>query len=408
MCDLPHGNIYVRLPTGYSELNEHELLELFKPFGEIDSFRLNKPVGVGQPHCLIRYTHPASAANAIHTLNGTYLDGQPIVVKLADADVVPKVQSGQIPSEWVYCRGLPHLYTKEDVISMFLPFLPILDMKIFPSTESYRGTGALLQLESLAKAAAAITALNGCIPPGGSQPMLARFADSPSEKAAKAARKERVGMKGAVTQPVAPVFGQSALADQLQRQIMDLTLCQVGQFGGDIPTSVLQSSLLRASGNSSSESVFSESGPIGWALQPGAIAPSNGHQGRGCSIYIKGMPEDADKLWMYEKFARFGAILSVRILIDEMTCKSNGIGFVNFATPEAARAAQETMNGISTGDKLLHVMVQQGPQPLNGKGAATPTRLSSNVHPTLVPQLSVGAVLPDGAMPHNYYAMLTL
>jgi RNA recognition motif-containing protein len=91
-----------------------------------------------------------------------------------------------------------------------------------------------------------------------------------------------------------------------------------------------------------------------WAGAP----PARPHGGAGCSIYIKGMPEDADKLWLYEKFSRFGGILSVRVLLDEHTGRCNGIGFVNFTDPEGARAAHETMNGVSMGERLLHVMVQ--------------------------------------------------
>jgi len=90
------------------------------------------------------------------------------------------------------------------------------------------------------------------------------------------------------------------------------------------------------------------------AAQP----PMKPHGGQGCSIYIKGMPEDADKLWLYEKFSRFGGILSVRILLDEHTGRCNGIGYVNFTDPEGARDAHETMNGVNMGERLLHVMVQ--------------------------------------------------
>jgi RNA recognition motif-containing protein len=35
-----------------------------------------------------------------------------------------------------------------------------------------------------------------------------------------------------------------------------------------------------------------------------------------------------------------------------------GIGFVNYVSADAARLAQESMNGISMGDRLLHVLVQ--------------------------------------------------
>lgn len=94
----------------------------------------------------------------------------------------------------------------------------------------------------------------------------------------------------------------------------------------------------------------------------------------------------------YEKFARFGGISSVRVLVDEQSGKCNGagygvaaaprsrcpppapcstrlplprpaalpagIGFVNYVAANAALLAQEAMNGVSMGDRLLHVMVQ--------------------------------------------------
>ena len=100
---------------------------------------------------------------------------------------------------------------------------------------------------------------------------------------------------------------------------------------------------------------------------------SNRTTGQGCSIYIKGMPEDADKLWLYEKFSRFGGIISVRVLLDEHSGRCNGIGFVNYTDPEGARAAHETMNGVSMGERLLHVMVQS-----HGAGRNSGGRLSNN------------------------------
>jgi len=107
----------------------------------------------------------------------------------------------------------------------------------------------------------------------------------------------------------------------------------------------------------------------------GTQIPTNRPSGQGCSIYIKGMPEDADKLWLYEKFSRFGGILSVRVLLDEVSGRCNGIGFVNYTDSEGARAAHETMNGISMGERLLHVMVQSHGAGKNSGGSG---RLSNN------------------------------
>jgi RNA recognition motif-containing protein len=111
------------------------------------------------------------------------------------------------------------------------------------------------------------------------------------------------------------------------------------------------------------------SGPIA-----GSQIPMSRSSGHGCSIYIKGMPEDADKLWLYEKFSRFGGILSVRVLLDEVSGRCNGIGFVNYTDSEGARAAHETMNGVSMGERLLHVMVQSHGAGRNSGGS----RLSNN------------------------------
>ena len=46
----------------------------------------------------------------------------------------------------------------------------------------------------------------------------------------------------------------------------------------------------------------------------------------------------ADKLYLYEKFAPLGAVLSVRVLTDE-TGNCRGVGFVNYADPRAASQA---------------------------------------------------------------------
>lgn len=65
-----------------------------------------------------------------------------------------------------------------------LPSLPFPSPVLcsFPSTELYKGSGALVQLQSMEQAAAAIQALNGSFPRGATQPLLVRYADSPGVK----------------------------------------------------------------------------------------------------------------------------------------------------------------------------------------------------------------------------------
>jgi polyadenylate-binding protein len=65
-----------------------------------------------------------------------------------------------------------------------------------------------------------------------------------------------------------------------------------------------------------------------------------------------------DKLWLYEKFAPFGAVLSVKVLTNEAgLCK--GVGFINYRDQDAAQQAVSAMNGMPMGgDKRLHVALQ--------------------------------------------------
>lgn len=65
-----------------------------------------------------------------------------------------------------------------------------------------------------------------------------------------------------------------------------------------------------------------------------------------------------DRLWLYEKFAPFGAVLSVKVLTNEAgVCK--GVGFINYGDQDAAHRAVAAMNGMPIGgDKRLHVAIQ--------------------------------------------------
>lgn len=66
-----------------------------------------------------------------------------------------------------------------------------------------------------------------------------------------------------------------------------------------------------------------------------------------CKLYVGGLPPSADDALLHQEFARFGHIVSVRIIVDRDTGRPRGYGFVNFADPEAARAAQQAMSGYT-------------------------------------------------------------
>lgn len=105
--------------------------------------------------------------------------------------------------------------------------------------------------------------------------------------------------------PGGAVFGNgSMLAAQLQQQLLGMTLSGHGRAG---PGSLGGSPELSSADMASPLNPLLDGGyPDGGMLPSGLLQQQAGALGggSGASIYIKGMPEDADKLWLFEKFAR--------------------------------------------------------------------------------------------------------
>lgn len=110
--------------------DEGQLMQLFSAFGEVDSVRLGSTTpGARISHAFVRYKDVEAAQAAIQGLNGFVIDGHNLLVKAADSDVVPRVHSGQVPSEWCYVRGIPASYNVQDICSLFIPYGVIVDVK---------------------------------------------------------------------------------------------------------------------------------------------------------------------------------------------------------------------------------------------------------------------------------------
>jgi RNA recognition motif-containing protein len=73
---------------------------------------------------------------------------------------------------------------------------------------------------------------------------------------------------------------------------------------------------------------------------------------------LQNLPSDADKLFLYERFCPYGAILSVKVLTDPHTNMCRGVGFVNYTDHQSALRAISALHGAKVGEKLLHVSLQ--------------------------------------------------
>lgn len=242
----------------------------------------------------------------------------------------------------------------------------VLDVKLFPCLDQFRGASALVRMASTEASDRAIAVLNNSTPPGAVQSLIVRFAESPAEKAARLSRRERQqllqrsGLQGVLS------GGLNLDPAQLQQALAALSMNGLGLQAGTTQLAGLGAHMRPAPPIASAPLVMQQ-------YQPAVSS----------SVCIKGMPSNADRLWVYENFARFGAVVGMRILIDEQTGLCNGTAFLNFADPMAAERARQAMNGMRAGDKILHVMVQSNQRQGSGN---------------LSREGSMGAPLPPAAM----------
>lgn len=61
-------------------------------------------------------------------------------------------------------------------------------------------------------------------------------------------------------------------------------------------------------------------------------------------IFVGNLPFSFDDRSLEEAFAKFGQILSTKIIMDKNTNRSRGYGFVEFSEPASAQAAVDGMN----------------------------------------------------------------
>jgi RNA recognition motif-containing protein len=72
------------------------------------------------------------------------------------------------------------------------------------------------------------------------------------------------------------------------------------------------------------------------------------------SIFVGNLPWSATDEELKSKFSEFGNVISARIMMDKMTNKSRGFGFVDMDDADAAKAIAG-MSGHKWGDRELTV-----------------------------------------------------
>ncbi len=72
-------------------------------------------------------------------------------------------------------------------------------------------------------------------------------------------------------------------------------------------------------------------------------------------LYVGGLSYDTTEATLRSTFEAAGTVESAAIIIDKMTNRSKGFGFVEMATEEEAQKAIETLNGKELDGRTLTV-----------------------------------------------------
>ncbi|KAK9908116.1 hypothetical protein WJX75_002897 [Coccomyxa subellipsoidea] len=291
------------------------------------------------------------------------------------------------PSDNLYCKNLPAEWGNNDMGNhelrrLFATHGTVKECRIFPaSTAAQEGACALVRMGSADQAARAVVAVNcwaACTGAGtATHPIFVRYADTPDQKLRKQAKRSRTsqasphnhylprdehmpaGFTAFPTLTPSPTSGlgpaapstYSAFPQQHFEAQGHATTSMNGYGSAPTPAYNEQHRTFMTPQPTPSNAPF--------AYQP-ADTPfvqdhaTPGAQQQRASLYIKNLPPDADKLYLYERFARFGAILSVKIMTEDATGKCKGVGFVNYATYDAACVAVASMHGTAADGGILH------------------------------------------------------
>lgn len=72
-------------------------------------------------------------------------------------------------------------------------------------------------------------------------------------------------------------------------------------------------------------------------------------------LFVGGLNYDTTQDGLQQAFSQFGAVSSATIIIDKMSGRSKGFGFVEFDDDSAADAAVAAMNGAELEGRTLTV-----------------------------------------------------
>ncbi len=85
-------------------------------------------------------------------------------------------------------------------------------------------------------------------------------------------------------------------------------------------------------------------------------------------LYVGGLPYQVTEDKLREIFSAHGTVESATVIMDRMTSRSKGFGFVEMSSQEEAQAAIDKLNGTDLEGRNITVNVAKPRQPRSGGG----------------------------------------
>ncbi len=74
-------------------------------------------------------------------------------------------------------------------------------------------------------------------------------------------------------------------------------------------------------------------------------------------LYVGNLPYSVTEEELGQMYAQYGQVTSAKLIIDKMSGRSKGFGFVEFSNAQEAQAALEATNGMDMNGRPLMVKV---------------------------------------------------
>ncbi|MBM3198952.1 MAG: RNA-binding protein [Chlamydiae bacterium] len=95
-------------------------------------------------------------------------------------------------------------------------------------------------------------------------------------------------------------------------------------------------------------------------------------------LYVGSLPYSLSEEELKDVFTPFGAVVSARIIMDKMTGKSKGFGFVEMETEDSALKAIDAVHGSEVQGRTLVVNIAHPEQKKTGFAPRTDRRRESS------------------------------